>query len=76
MSIAIQFPERLWDQPLFRASAEYSAETAPLLAAHIDARLRRLRRMPSISDDGAALILEGLDRLWAQAEKWLLQGYS
>jgi hypothetical protein len=71
MTGEIQFPAGLWEQPLFQASAEYAPPTAPLLAARLDARLRRLRHMPSTADETPARLLEGLERLEPCVTAWL-----
>ncbi len=71
MTANIQLPEEIFELPLFKGSAEYQPAKAPLLPARLDARLRRLRHMPSTADESASRILEGMSRLAAYAAKWL-----
>ncbi len=64
-------PPELWNHPLFANPAEFQPARSPLLAAELDARLRRLRNMPSSCDAAADQALDGLDKLYAWADGWL-----
>ena len=68
---AVQISPELWGRPLFAGGAFFVESTVPLLAARMDARIRRIRNMPSASDDSEEAARFGVDRVRSMAQQWL-----
>ena len=67
----VQISPELWEHPLFAGAAFFVESTVPLLAARMDARIRRIRNMPSASDDSEEAARFGVDRVCGMALQWL-----
>jgi hypothetical protein len=68
---AVQIPPELWEGPLFAGSAFFVESTVPLTAALMDARIRRIRNMPSASDGSEEEACFGVDRVYRLGRQWL-----
>ena len=64
-------PEGLWNKPLFANAADFRAPRDALAVEEVDARLRRIRGMPSTADGTQAKAFEGLADVRCVAERWL-----
>jgi len=68
---SIQLPYGLLSHPLFRGGARFVDPPVPLIAAMLDVRIRRIRNMPSASDDSEDAARFGVDRVRRMALQWL-----
>ena len=66
-------PDELWDHELFRDSATFREPSTPLLTEQLDIRLRKLRLLPSSSDETPAMLLHGMHQLYQHARKWITE---
>lgn len=71
MNYQPSIPEGLWRKPLFANAAVFRTPGVELAAEEIDARLRRIRGMPSTADGTQAKTMEGLAAITCVAERWL-----
>jgi len=72
--VALRLPDGLWEHPLFQSGSVFSEPATPLPVDQCDARLRRLRNMPSTADESRARIVEGAARLYEWGAQVLRQG--
>ena len=70
-SDVLDVPSCVWQHSLFRDSAEYIPFTDDLAIAWCDARLRRLRHMPSTADQSRIALLDAVQALHKKAMSWL-----
>ncbi len=68
---AVRLPPGLWSHPLFLDGARFVDEPSPVMASAFDARIRRIRNMPSTSDDSCSAAVAGVDRVYDMARRWL-----
>ncbi len=67
----MQLPDNLWEHRLFEGSARHVAPTSNLAVARCDARLRKLRHMPSTGDGTPDALSKGMVALFRTARRWI-----
>jgi len=70
-SVTMDVPSCVWQHPLFHDAAEYTPFSDDLAIAWCDARLRRLRHMPSTADQSHVALLDAVQALYKKAIPWL-----
>ncbi|MBN1669889.1 MAG: class I SAM-dependent methyltransferase [Kiritimatiellae bacterium] len=67
----IAWPKELFETPLFRDSARFTPPVLPIAVVRSENILRRLRNMPSVSDESEVCVLRGARELAELGRAWL-----
>lgn len=66
-----ELPQSLWDHPLFAKSAFFTTPSPWFSASTLDYRIRKLRNMPSSSDESVDAALAGVEHVLFLTRQWL-----